>query len=286
MKKQLLTAILLTASITSLRGGNFNPATTFGAAPAAPSPSFDTLSAYSIYGLLDRAKIAAFSTDSFKRSGADQKSVTAWNALTDNLNQYGLQNVSAADKAAYQKAVQDLTGIRAYVEGTINALKNNSVRTTAAEAQKYALNASAIEQSSIQKIKDQASAQWLMQQPKENILKDNNLNALNDYKRIADQADKERKPLRDFEIQGLLKLNNISGRQIDVLINLLEQRNYTTKDRHAQRFANDLSRIYKALSGLTLTGISTTKDKPSVILFAQAGAYENVLRQIIRELGQ
>lgn len=282
MKNKLYITVLLMIGACTIYAGNLM---------ASDAEKFLKLSAYDIFGLLERAKIAAFSTDSFKRSGADQNSVTAWNGLTDSLNQFALANAAPANKPILEKYIKDLTDARMYIENTIQALKGGTVGPSTAQAQRYAMNMGIIENEALEKIKSvtQPTDQWINQIPQGNVvLNPVNLKTFTDYTKILDQATQTGKPIQDFEIAGILKLNSLTtNKQVGDLINNLEQYNYKMRDSRAKQFLSDLARVYpKILSTYMLSIISNTKNKPYMIIFTQAGAYSNILQQIIRELGQ
>jgi hypothetical protein len=246
------------------------------------------LSPYELFGLIERVKIAAFSTDSFVHSGSDQQGVAQWNELTDLLSIIVLQE-AVAESDTYYKLTKELEKVRNYIETSIDALHNGRA-VHSAFAQKYWFNMHTLQERMFKEIKQvtKPGDDWIDAIPSSPILSVKHAALLKDFKYMAQQAAKDASPLRDTEIEGLLKLHGISSmRQINDLVNNLEQYCYRKqKDaKYARQFINELSQLYPAiLSNYDMSILANTEDKLHTIIFAQAGAYENILHQLLREI--
>lgn len=243
---------------------------------------------YELFGLIERVKIAAFSTDSFIHSGSHAQGVEQWNELTDLLSIIVLQEAVAASDE-YYKITKELEKVRTYIETSIEALYTGRA-VHSAYAQKYWFNMHALQERMFLEIKQvtKPGNDWIDAIPSSPILTPKHAALLKDFKYIAQQAANDASPLRETEIEGLLKLHAISGmRQINDLVNNLEQYCYRKqKDaQYARQLINELTQQYPAiLSNYDMSILANTDDKLHTIIFAQAGAYENILHQILREI--
>lgn len=246
------------------------------------------LGPYGLFGLIERVKIAAFSTDSFIHSGSNAQGVAQWNELTDLLSIVVLQEAVAASDE-YYKLTKELEKVRTYIEKTIEALHEGRA-VHSAFAQKYWFNMHALQERMFKEIKSvtKPGDEWIDAIPSSPILIAKHAALLKDFKYMAQQAAKDASPLRETEIEGLLKLHAINGiRQINDLVNNLEQYCYRKqKDaQYARQLINELTQLYPAiLSGYDMSILANTQDKLHTIIFAQAGAYENILHQLLREI--
>lgn len=246
------------------------------------------LNPYELFGLIERVKIAAFSTDSFIHSGSDRQGVAQWNDLTDLLAIIVLQE-AVAESDMYYKFTKELENVRTYIETSIEALHNGST-VRPAYAQKYWFNMHELQERMFKEIKrvTKPGNDWIDAIPSSPILTSKHAALLKDFKYMAQQAAKDASPLRDTEIEGLLKLHAINGmRHINDLVNNLEQYCYRKQKeaKYARQFINELTQLYPAiLSNYDMSILANTDDKLHTIIFAQAGAYENILHQLLREI--
>jgi hypothetical protein len=246
------------------------------------------LTPYEIFGLVERVKIAAFSTDSFSHAGVQHKEVAQWQELTDALNVIVLQEV-IAESDRYYKITKELERVCAYIVSSIEALyTGDTVRP--AFAQKYWLNMHALQEQMFQEIRraTKPGADWINAIPHGQILTAQHAAVLKDFKYMAKQAHNDGSPLRESEIQGLLKLHKLHSKmQVNVLIDNLEQYCYRKeKDaRYARQLITLLAGLYpEILSSYDMSILVNTQDKVHTIIFAQASAYENILHQLLREM--
>lgn len=245
---------------------------------------------YALFGLLERTKIAAFSTDSFKKSGADLKAVAVWNDLVYSCNQLVLQEIKKSDILTFSRYLYELDQVRSYILETIDALHAGKKPRTSAQAQKYLLNMYAMEDECFAAIRQHSkpSSDWTAKIPHGQILSAKHQLLLDDYVLIAQQSDHDGHPVTERELQALLKMHQMTGKQaVKLLVDNLEQYCYKKEKlhRYAQKLMSDLKALFPdILSSYELSLLSNTKDKPNLIIFAQSSAYENILHQIIREL--
>jgi hypothetical protein len=248
------------------------------------------MSAYALFGLLERTKIAAFSTDSFIKSGADAKGVTLWNELTSCCNQLVLQEIKKTDVLIFSRYLFDLDQARIYILETIKALHTGHNPRTSALAQKHLLKVYTLEDECFTEIRKNSkpSKDWISQIPHAPILTNSHKLILDGYIYIAQQAEHDGHPVTAQELEGLLKLHGFLDKKlVKNLIDNLEQYCYK-KEKHrkiVRQLIKELSELYpEILSTYDLSILANTKDKAHLIIFAQAGAYENILHQILREL--
>lgn len=245
---------------------------------------------YALFGLIERAKIAAFSTDSFKKSGADPKGVALWNTLVQLCNALALEQVKKSEYLKFSRYHAELDATRLYILDTVEALHAGRHPRTSAQAQKLLMNMYRIEDESFAEIRKHSkpSSDWISKIPKDPILTSNNKKILDDYILIAQQAERDGHLISEQELKGILKLHQMNGKEaVKVLIDNLEQYCYKKAALHAYARAliTDLTALFpEILSSYELSLLSNTKDKPNLIIFAQSSAYENILHQILREL--
>jgi hypothetical protein len=245
---------------------------------------------YALFGLLERTKIAAFSTDSFIKSGTDAHAVALWKDLTYQCNQLALHEIKKSEILTFSRYLSELDAACTYILETTDALHKGAAPRTAARAQKLLLNMFMIETECFAEICKHAKpgSDWTAQIPHGAILSGIHQKILDGYVAIAKQAEQDGHPVRDRELLGLLKLyqTNIKS-AVTALINNLEQYCYKKEKFHtyARALINDLKAQFPGiLSSYELNLLAHTKDKPNLIIFTQAGAYENILHQILREL--
>lgn len=250
------------------------------------------LTPYGLFGLLERTKIAAFSTDSFIKSGADANGVALWNELTHSCNQMLLQEIKKTDILIFSRYLFELDQTRIYILETIEALHTKKQPHTSAQAQKYLLNMYSIEDACFDEIRKHSkpNSAWISTIPKNPILSPVHAHIFDSYILLAQQAEDDGHPISEHELQGLLKLHALTSKMhIKNLIDNLEQYCYKKEKQHkiARRFIIDLSALYPdILSSYEMSLLANTKDKAHIIIFAQASAYENIIHQILRELNQ
>ena len=245
---------------------------------------------YALFGLLERAKIAAFSTDSFQKSGADPKGVALWNELIYNCNQLVLHEIKKSDLLKFSRYQYELDQTRLYILETIDALHAKKQPGTSARAQKLLLNMFAIEDECFAEIRKHSKpdSNWIAHIPNNHILTPLHQEILDSYIVMAKRAEEDGHPVSEHELQGLLKLYRVQNKQaVKLLIDNLEQYCYKKEKhyRYARALITDLTALFPdILSSFDLSLLANTKDKPNLIIFAQSGAYENILHQILREL--
>lgn len=251
----------------------------------------ESLSAYALFGLLERAKIAAFSTDSFARSGLDQNAVSHWNDLTYGCNQLVLRSIQKKDILIFSRYLFDLDESRRYILETIDMLHHHKPISSAsiAQGQKHLLSMSTLETSAFEAIgTSKPSSDWTGAIPGGSILSTKHAALLEGYIQIKKIAEHDGYPINERELQGLLKLNGINDKYaIEDCINNLEQYWYKKKKHHPYAYAliKELKALFPGIiSKLEMDLLAHTKDRAHVIIFTQAGAYENILHQILREL--
>lgn len=250
----------------------------------------DVMTPYALFGLLERAKIAAFSTDSFQKSGADAQHVALWNDLTYNCNQLVLQEIKKADVLKYSRYLYELDQTRLYILETVDALHAKKQPHTSAQAQKHLMNMYTLEDACFSEIRQNSKpgSDWIAKIPKDHILSPLHQEILQGYIHLAQQGERDGHPISEHELQGLLKLHQIQSKQtVKLLIDTLEQYCYKKEKHHsyARSLINNLTSLFPdILSSFDLSLIANTKDKANLIIFAQSSAYENILHQILREL--
>lgn len=249
----------------------------------------EKLSPYALFGLLERTKIAAFSTDSFTKSGIDAQALSVWKELTYQSNQLALREIKKTEILLFSRYLYELDVACTFIVQTIDALHKGS-KSTPAAAQKQLITMLMIEKECFAAICKNAKpgSEWIAQIPHGTILTEIHQKIVNGYMSMAKQAKSDGRPVSEKELEGLLKLYQKNTKlAVTTLINNLEQYCFKKEKHHifARDLINDLKVLYPGiLSSYELSLLANTKDKPNLIIFTQAGAYENILHQIIREL--
>lgn len=253
------------------------------------TPDLDKLTPYALFGLLERTKIAAFSTDSFIKSGVDAQALSLWKELTYQCNQMVLREIKKTEILTFSRYLYELDVACTYILETIDMLHKGS-KSALANAQKQLITMLMIEKECFATICKHAKpgSEWIAQIPHGAILTSDHQKIVDGYVILSKQAKTDGRPVSEKELEGLLKLYQKNSKSaVIALINNVEQYCFKKEKYHtyARDLINDLKDLYPGiLSSYELSLLANTKDKPNLVIFTQAGAYENILHQIIREL--
>lgn len=314
MKKY--TSLLLLFSVVAVHGQN--------EVKERYRKQIDEASAMRMFQTLEGAKIVAFSKDHLIKGGLEDKDLRSWTDLTNSSNEYVQKQIEIGNLPShYTRGLESLAHVFDFLKENIVDLHQKFGDSIVKDGARYRAKVSAeqlndAEKERIKRIKEKAvlikkeiaslsgglfqaiekntpiPTSWSSSLYEKGKIKNASAILKNYEKVIADfntisrdqfvqtyQLNQKMKPLE--LIDKLEKVAFIMGEK---------QKTKPTQEREAQR--SDIFKIIAfikdrnpdLMSSLQQHKFGATEDKGTIILFAQAGAYEAVLSQFIRELEQ
>lgn len=253
---------------------------------------YEGKTAFDLYGVIDRYKIVAFATDSFIHAKINQIDLDRWNNLINSLNTFALQKTPEDQKEQVEVIIDDLNLTQTFILDTIKILSNEYNTLSHTEAQAMLTNAKqlsnlvrTIENKLSTRIKAQTapSFEWVRKIPAEDILTSDNKSIFDRYNSQIRRTG----PMDNRELLSFLTDNGITdSKQAGNLMENLEQYVYRNQqDENAHELIAQLYTLFpNVITTYTINVLAATTDKTAIILFAQAGAYQDILRRLTRDL--